>query len=105
MPGAFTYLLRLLPFLLCHTAIIRLPVARAGTARLLIYSATLEYRHDSIPTAIRVLKAGRPEIDAIFDSTEDASQFTDANLAKYDALIFLSNSGEGDRPSTTLRAI
>ncbi|KAG9114445.1 hypothetical protein FRC07_007650, partial [Ceratobasidium sp. 392] len=29
-----------------------------------------------------------------FDSTEDENQFNDANLANYDALLFLSNSDE-----------
>ena len=72
-----------------------MPSAKAATARLLIYSATERFRHDSIPTAIGVLKDKGPSIDAIFDATEDAAAFNDTNLAKYDALIFLSTTGEG----------
>ena len=93
-------ILRLLLVLLCHIATIWTSSARAATARLLIYSATQRFRHDSIPTAITVLKEHGPSIDAIFDATEDASQFNDANLAKYDALIFLSTTGEGDHSSS-----
>src|SRR6266571_838404 len=70
----------------------------AATARLLIYSATQQFRHDSIPTAIDVLKKKGPSIDVVFDATEDASMFEDANLAKYDALLFLSTTGKGVDP-------
>jgi hypothetical protein len=89
MPGVIACLL------LFHIATIWIPSARAATARLLIYSATTAFRHDSIPTAIRALQTA-PSVDAIFDATEDASDFNDANLAKYDALIFLSTTGEGE---------
>ena len=101
MPGVISSLLRLLPVLLYHIATLWTPSARAATARLLVYSATQGFRHDSIPTAITVLKEHGPSIDAIFDVTEDASQFNDANLAKYDAVIFLSTTGNGEHPLTT----
>lgn len=67
----------------------------AATARLLLFSATQRFRHASIPTAIRVLQERGASIDAEFDATEDPSFFTDANLANYDALVFLSTTGEG----------
>jgi len=95
MTGIVTYLL--LPLFLCHI----IPSAGAATARLLIYSATERFRHDSIPTAIDSLKENGPAIDVIFDATEDASQFNDANLAMYDALVFLSTTGEGELSLTT----
>lgn len=87
-----TYLLRLLPLLLCLTWT---PSATAGTARLLIYSKTLGFRHGSIPAAIDVLTRKGPSIDAIFEATEDSSKFNTANLKKYDALVFLSTTGDG----------
>lgn len=34
-------------------------------------------------------------IDIVFDQTEDRGQFTDENLKNYDALLFLSTTGEG----------
>ncbi|KAF8969254.1 class I glutamine amidotransferase-like protein [Flammula alnicola] len=63
-------------------------------ARILIYSATKGFRHDSIPTAIAALKAKEDSINATFDNTEDPSQFTDTILSNYDALVFLSTTGE-----------
>jgi hypothetical protein len=65
-------------------------------ARILIYSATADYRHDSIPTAIQALKAQGPSINVVFDNSEDQSIFNDQGLAVYDALLFLDNTGEGD---------
>ncbi len=88
-------LLRLLPLLLCHIATLWIPSARAGTARLLIYSATLGFRHESIPAAIGALKRSGPSIDAIFEATEDSSKFNVGTLDEYDALIFLSTTGDG----------
>ncbi|KIJ14284.1 hypothetical protein PAXINDRAFT_79565 [Paxillus involutus ATCC 200175] len=61
--------------------------------RLLVYSATAGYRHDSIEPSIEALKAKASSINVEFDFTEDKSRFTDVNLAKYDAILFLNNSG------------
>ncbi|QRV74879.1 hypothetical protein RhiJN_02894 [Ceratobasidium sp. AG-Ba] len=66
-----------------------------ATPRILVYSATTEYRHDSIPTAIAALKELGQKNNIYFDATEDQNQFNDDSLATYDALLFLSNSGEG----------
>ncbi|KAG6899088.1 hypothetical protein C0993_000992 [Termitomyces sp. T159_Od127] len=63
-------------------------------ARILIYSATAGFRHDSIPTAIAALKANGSAINVEFDSTEDKTRFTVENLSQYDALLFLSTTGE-----------
>ncbi|KAH0585062.1 hypothetical protein H2248_008325 [Termitomyces sp. 'cryptogamus'] len=63
-------------------------------ARVLIYSATAGFRHDSIPTAIAALKTNGSDINVEFDSTEDKTRFTVENLSQYDALLFLSTTGE-----------
>ncbi|KAA1472199.1 class I glutamine amidotransferase-like protein [Dentipellis sp. KUC8613] len=63
-------------------------------ARALIYSATADFRHDSIPTARDALTAKGSSLDIQFDATEDKSRFTDDGLAPYDLLIFLMNTGE-----------
>jgi len=70
-------------------------LAEGSIARILIFSRTVEFRHDSIPTAIEALKSHSSTIDVVFDQTEDQSLFTDDNLQKYDGLVFLSNTGEG----------
>ncbi|KAJ3716004.1 class I glutamine amidotransferase-like protein [Lentinula raphanica] len=66
----------------------------ATTAKVLIYSATADFRHDSIPTAIQALQSQGSSFGIQFENTEDKSQFTDQNLAQYDALLFLDNTGE-----------
>ncbi|KAJ3567883.1 hypothetical protein NP233_g6069 [Leucocoprinus birnbaumii] len=63
-------------------------------ARILIFSRTVEFRHDSIPTAINALQSHSSSINVVFDQTEDQNLFTDENLQKYDALLFLDNTGE-----------
>jgi len=52
------------------------------------------FRHDSIPTAVEALIGHSSTVNAVFDHTEDQAQFTDDNLQRYDALLFLSNTGE-----------
>ncbi|KAH7338258.1 trehalose utilization-domain-containing protein [Rhizoctonia solani] len=58
-------------------------------AKVLLYTYTDGFRHDSIPTAIEQLKAWGPYYNISFDATEDQKDFTEANLAKYDALLFV----------------
>ncbi|KZT42149.1 class I glutamine amidotransferase-like protein [Sistotremastrum suecicum HHB10207 ss-3] len=55
-----------------------------------------DFRHDSIPTAINALKQKGPSNSPpiIFDNTEDQNFFTTANLSQYDAILFLSTTGE-----------
>lgn len=65
-------------------------------ARGLIYSATADFRHDSIPTAIQALKTQGASYNITFDQTEDQGWFTDEQLAQYDVIVFLQNTGEGE---------
>ncbi|KAI5454176.1 hypothetical protein NCC49_004241 [Naganishia albida] len=62
--------------------------------RVLVYTATEGYRHDSIPTAIEVLGQQGPNYNVSFDFTEDRSRFTQDNLANYDGIMFVSTSEE-----------
>ncbi|SEQ13939.1 Type 1 glutamine amidotransferase (GATase1) [Streptomyces sp. yr375] len=66
----------------------------SSRARVLVFSKTAGFRHDSIPdgvTAVRQLGvAGGFRVDA----TEDAGAFTTANLRRYDAVVFLSTTGD-----------
>ncbi|CUA72568.1 hypothetical protein RSOLAG22IIIB_10124 [Rhizoctonia solani] len=58
-------------------------------AKVLLYTYTNGFRHDSIPTAIDQLKAWGPYYNISFDATEDQKQLNQDNLAKYDALMFV----------------
>ncbi|THH10877.1 hypothetical protein EW145_g1030 [Phellinidium pouzarii] len=66
------------------------------TASILLYTATADFRHDSIPTSIDALRnqSTSGTYDVRFDSTEDMSNFSDDNLANYDAIMFVSTTGE-----------
>lgn len=88
-------MLTLWPYLASVSLLMATSYAQALPAKILIYSATRGFRHDSIPTAIAALKANSSSINVQFDNTEDQAQFSDDNLAKYDAVLFLSTTGEG----------
>ena len=82
--------------LCCTLLLFLVPVlSQSGPARGLIYSATADYRHDSIPTARDALITRGSSINVQFDATEDPTRFTDTGLAPYDLLLFLMNTGEG----------
>ncbi|MDH6515383.1 type 1 glutamine amidotransferase [Streptomyces sp. SAI-208] len=66
----------------------------ADTTRVLVFSKTAGFRHDSIPdgvTAVRELGQGA---GFTVDATEDAAAFTPRNLRRYDAVVFLSTTGD-----------
>nr|WP_152992321.1 ThuA domain-containing protein [Nonomuraea pusilla] len=72
--------------------------ARADTAapafKVLVFSKTTGFRHDSIPDGIAaVQKLGQDNGFAV-DTTEDGAKFTDENLAQYQAVIFMSTTGD-----------
>src|SRR5215218_7587148 len=60
----------------------------------LVFSKTAAFRHSSIPTAVAAVKQLGAANDFAVDATEDAAAFTDANLAQYDVVIFLSTTGD-----------
>jgi len=90
--------LLLLGMVACGPAVARAPHAAAsGDARafrVLLYTRTLGFRHDSIPDGIAAVQAlGRAHGFAV-DTTEDADAFTPANLARYRVVLFLSTTGD-----------
>jgi cytochrome c len=60
----------------------------------LVFSKTAAFRHDSIPQGIAAIEALGVEHGFAVDSTEDAARFSDANLARYRAVIFLNTTGD-----------
>jgi uncharacterized protein len=63
------------------------------TRRLLVFSKTGGFRHASIKDGKRALQKLAIEHNFGADFSEDASVFTDVNLAHYDAVIFLLTTG------------
>src|SRR5690606_4830216 len=62
--------------------------------KVLVFSKTAGFRHDSIPEGIAALKELGGPAGITVDATEEAGQFTTTNLAKYDAVAFLSTTGD-----------
>jgi cytochrome c len=61
---------------------------------ILVFSKTTGYRHDSIPDGIAAIRALGAEHGFLVDASEDAGRFTDAGLAPYQAVVFLSTTGD-----------
>ncbi|WP_189227819.1 ThuA domain-containing protein, partial [Saccharothrix coeruleofusca] len=72
------------------------PPATAADAPydVLVFSKTAGFRHDAIPTGIQLIRdlgaAGNFRVTA----TEDSARFTAAELAGYEAVVFLNTTGD-----------
>ncbi len=66
----------------------------SADARLLVFSKTTGFRHDSIPTAIAALEVLAPEHAWTITATEDAAVFTDGTLDTIDVAVFMMNTGD-----------
>jgi PKD repeat protein len=73
-----------------------LPAVLDPNARfnVLIFSKTAAFRHSNIDEGITAIKKLGTENNFTADAIEDASLFTDAFLARYDAVIWLSTTGD-----------
>ncbi|MFD7231619.1 ThuA domain-containing protein [Streptomyces sp. NPDC059881] len=69
------------------------PVDRSAK-RVLVFSRTAGFRHDSIPAGVAALKELGTGSNITVDATEEPAQFTTSNLARYDAVVFLSTTGD-----------
>jgi type 1 glutamine amidotransferase len=61
--------------------------------RLLVFTRTAGFRHDSIPAGIAAIQALGVAHGLDVDQTEDPLAFDDSSLARYRAVIFLSTTG------------
>jgi type 1 glutamine amidotransferase len=66
----------------------------AGKPRILAFTRTQGFRHDSIPAAVQCLTQLAEQRGFGLSSTEDPTQFTEATLAGYAAVVFLSTTGD-----------
>jgi type 1 glutamine amidotransferase len=64
------------------------------TQKILVFSKTLEYHHQSISTGIEAIRKLGLEHGFIADTTTDAALFTEKNLKQYKAIVFLSTTGD-----------
>ena len=69
-------------------------LAQAQQPRVLVFSKTAGFRHASIPAGKAALLRLGAENGLAVDTTEDAARFTDAGLAPYRLVVFLSTTGD-----------
>lgn len=60
----------------------------------LVFTRTAGFRHDSIPVGIQTIQSLGAANNFTVTATENAGAFTTANLAQYEAVIFLSTTGD-----------
>ncbi|MFF0772339.1 ThuA domain-containing protein [Nonomuraea wenchangensis] len=75
-------------------AVIPAVPAQAAAFKVLVFSKTAGFRHDSIPSGIQAIRDLGTANDFAVDATEDSNAFTTANLAQYKAVVFLSTTGD-----------
>lgn len=63
-------------------------------ARILVFSKTAGFRHDSIPAGLVALQKLASEQQFTLVATEDATAFSDENLRGFNAVIFLNTTGD-----------
>ena len=61
--------------------------------RILVYSKTVGFRHDSIADGVRALAGLARERGWDFEATEDPTAFRDSRLAHFDLVLFLNTNG------------
>ncbi|HEY0894855.1 MAG TPA: ThuA domain-containing protein, partial [Cellvibrio sp.] len=61
-------------------------------ARILVFSKTAGWRHDSIPAGIAAFEKLAKEQQFSVVATEDAAVFTDAELSQFNAIVFLNST-------------
>ncbi|MCW3816169.1 ThuA domain-containing protein [Micromonospora sp. DR5-3] len=63
--------------------------SRTGTDfRVLVFSKVTNFYHDSIPAGVAAIQQLGDQHGFAVEATTDAAAFTDANLARFDALVF-----------------
>ena len=70
------------------------PAVAAPVTNILVFSKTAGFRHSSIPNGIAAIQQLGAANGFSVTATEDANQFTTANLERYQAVVFLSTTGD-----------
>jgi cytochrome c len=72
------------------------PVSPQPTAgpNVLVFTKTAGFRHPSIPVALQAIRELGVRNGFAVDATEDATTFSNTNLARYDAVVFLMTTGD-----------
>ena len=71
-----------------------------GPAKVLIYSGSTGFRHDSIPAADEAIKGIATKLGYAADVSEDPAVFTKESLAQYRAIVFVSTTTDPKKPES-----
>ena len=69
-------------------------IIHSQTPRILVFSKTAGFRHTSIEPGQAALFKMATTQGFIVDTTENAGKFTESNLKKYAAVVFLCTTGD-----------
>jgi type 1 glutamine amidotransferase len=69
-------------------------VAADAPYDVLVFSKTTGFRHDAIPSGIGLIRELGSANSFTVTATEDSAQFTTANLAQYETVVFLNTTGD-----------
>jgi type 1 glutamine amidotransferase len=72
----------------------------ADKGRVLVYSGSTGFRHESIPAAVEALKALGAKAGYTVDATEDPAVFSAEKLESYKAIVLVSTTTDPKRPET-----
>jgi uncharacterized protein len=86
---------RFVPFLLLAVAgALQAPLAMAEGDRLLVFTKTAGYRHDSIPAAVAAISGLAARYRIAVEHSEDAALFRLDNLLRFKAVAFVNTTGD-----------
>ncbi len=71
-----------------------LPSNDDSSHKVLVFSKTAGFRHDSIPEGVAAIGRLGEQHNFRVDATEDAAVFNDISLSEYRAVVFLSTTGD-----------
>ncbi len=92
-PGVYTFICDVHGSGMSGTVTVEDPAADP-LENVLVFSKTAGFRHTSIDEGIAAIQALGTANDFTVTATEDGAAFTDANLAQYDAVVWLSTTGD-----------
>jgi type 1 glutamine amidotransferase len=75
-------------------------VHAAQKPKVLVYSGSTGYRHQSIPAAVEALKSIGAKAGYQVDASEDPEVFSAGNLAQYKVLVLVSTSTDPKNPDS-----
>jgi type 1 glutamine amidotransferase len=82
------------PMLLAFFIVAAGPAFAAEAYKVLVFSKTAGFRHDSIPNGQVMIQQLGTTNNFTVDITEDATAFTYTNLARYKAVVWLCTTGD-----------